>query len=117
MKSQKDIFSTIQEGAQKLTLRPSPAAWRKLENRLGRQRGRVVWLKRLSAAAAVLFLLVGAYWWNLHRLPAAMGFQNGPRPKSLEVLDASGGCRPYCMMLEARKSLPYGYAYPTRKGS
>ena len=73
-------------------------------------------LKRLSIAAAVLVILGGAYWWNMNKHLTAISLQNSPLPKSLEELVSDNGCQPYCLMLEARKSLPYDYAHPTQKG-
>lgn len=117
MKTGKDISTLFREGSEKLSVEPAPRAWQRLERRLENhgQRGRMVWLKRLAAAAAVLVLVGGAYFLNETLQHRDFAVQNEPEPQRLEVLVNTEGCKPYCLVLQARKELPPYYANPVEK--
>ncbi|MBI5917375.1 MAG: hypothetical protein HY842_18560 [Bacteroidetes bacterium] len=117
MKTEKNISTLFREGSGHLAVQPSAQAWRKLEHRLDRhqRRGRVVLLRWLTAAAAMLVLVAGAYFWSAALKPGTLVFQNEPAPKFLEDLVNTNGCKPYCMVMEGRKELPEYYANPVRK--
>lgn len=117
MDTGKHISTLFYENAGKVTVQPSAQSWQKLEQRLNddHRQGRVVLLRRIMAAAAVLVVLV-AVWFSYNsfhqetfaRLAAAP-------PMLLEELENSNGCEPYCLVMKARNELPAYYATPVLK--
>ncbi len=118
MNSGKDLFTAFQEASEQLRKQPSPQAWHKLESRLDhgqKSNGRVVMMRWLTAAAAMLVLIVGVYFINGLSNGPSMALDHEPTPMFLEDLVNTEGCKPYCMLLEGRKELPEYYANPVRK--
>ncbi|MCF8246966.1 MAG: hypothetical protein K9J37_18585 [Saprospiraceae bacterium] len=118
MNAQKDIFTAFREGSEQLTVQPSTRSWQKLEHRLdeGKKRhGRVVAMRWLTAIAATLVLFVGVYFVNNLSKGPGIALDTEPSPSFLEDLVNTGGCTPYCILLNARKELPDYYANPVRK--
>ena len=118
MKTGKNISTLFQEGGQNLRVQPSPQAWQRLERRLDRHKrpdGKVVLLHWASAIAAMLVLVAGMYFWSDFMKPEHLAMQGEAVPHSLEVLENTQGCKPYCLVLQARKELPAYYANPVEK--
>ena len=118
MNAQKDIFTAFREGSEQLTVKPSNHSWQKLEHRLdeGKKRhGRVVAMRWLTAAAAMLVIIAGVYFVNDLSKGPGVAFDTEPSPSFLEDLVNTGDCTPFCSLLKARKELPDYYANPVRK--
>ncbi len=118
MKTGKDIYTLFREGSENLKVQPSAQSWQRLERRLDSgndKTGRLVWLKRMAAAAAVVLVVGGLFLMSdsLHRQNLAL--QIGPVPQRLELLQNTEGCQPYCLVLEAREELLLNYAYSVEK--
>ncbi len=117
MNSGKDIFTAFKEGSERLTVQPSAQAWQHLERRLDSQPkrlGRVVMMRWLSAAAAILVLVAGVWFVNDLSNSTNSIVENEPTPKFLEDLVNTDGCNPYCLLIKERKALPSYYANPVR---
>jgi hypothetical protein len=116
MKVGKDIFTLVREGEKQLRLSPSESAWRKLESRLAarRRRGRMLMVRWLTAAAAMLVLVGGIYFWNASLASQSLGLENTPKPSFIEELSGADNCQPFCLLLKSRKELPEYYANPQR---
>jgi len=73
-------------------------------------------MRWLSAAAAMLVLVVGLYFiGRLSNDGQSIAFDHEPLPTKLEDLVNTNGCNPYCLLLKERKSLPDYYANPVRQ--
>ncbi|MFQ5445583.1 MAG: hypothetical protein ACE5FF_01505 [Saprospiraceae bacterium] len=117
MKSGKNISTLFREKGRSLKVQPSLQAWQKLERQLDQRAssGRIVVMRRILAVAAMLVLAFGLYWWGSSLRPDSMSLLKSPFPASLEVLENTGGCEPYCLMLNSRGELPGYYFYPEQK--
>ena len=114
MKSKKDIVSSIRNGEKSLVIQPSPQAWKKLEHRLDAQRpknGTIIAMRQWIAIAATLLVLVASISiWN-----AGQNFSDYDyMPIFVEELGDNIDCKPYCMVIEARKELPAFYSVPSK---
>ncbi len=118
MDTEKGLFSQIKEEMQDYRLQPSDDAWSNLERSLptGLSSVKMVWLRRMSVAAVFLAIAAVFLWFN--RTPA---FDNqalfGPPPTSLEVLQVTEDCEPYCLLLRVRSTLPEYYQHPVEKNT
>ena len=117
MKMGKDIPTVFREGAQGLKVQPSPHAWRKLEQQLGKDSaaGSLVLMRWVMAVAAMLVLSFGLYWWSGGVQSGMVSLLQSPPPDSMEELTGAGSCEPYCLMLKSRQELPAYYALPAQK--
>ncbi len=116
MKNGRDLTTLFREGSEHLRLTPTQGAWQRLEERLGPPAGggivRVLWAKRLvaAAAAAAVILAIGVYFFGENLHSGNLVLLTGPTPQHLEMLENTGGCEPFCLVLQARKELPPDYA-------
>lgn len=122
MKTGKDIFTLFREGGRRLHLQPSPKAWDKLESRLGSRHREVRWLRvvhwqQLAAAAAIVGFIAVAGFFIVQRISIKpqTAMLDALKPSYLEPLDTSGGCEPYCLLMNERHRLPEYYAQPVRE--
>ncbi len=118
MNSRKDIFTAFQEGSERLTMPPSPSAWQQLEHRLDSQKkqsGKVVLMRWVTAMAALFVLIAGVFFVSKMDTTPNVAIGDEPRPTLLEELVNTDGCKPYCLLIKERKSLPAYYANPVRK--
>ncbi len=115
MKKQPEIMETqFKEAASKIRLQPSGRAWQRLEQKLdqhhsAKRRFIQPWAWTVAAA---LVLALSVLWW--HR-PSGNGLEqlvHSQPPASLEELEATGSCEPYCLMIRHRNELPLDYRYP-----
>ena len=116
MDAQKNIESAVREGEKKLTIQPSSQAWRKLERRLDSrrqpQKNNLVVMRRWLAVAATLLVLVV----SLFTFSTDQGTVYDHAPTFVEEIDEDNGCSPFCLNIEARKTLPAFYALPGKEG-
>ncbi|MCC6723375.1 MAG: hypothetical protein IT258_02615 [Saprospiraceae bacterium] len=91
MNPRKDIFSVFKEGGNRMTVKPSPQAWQRLEKRMEtqkkRQHGRMILIAWLTSAV-VIFVLIAAYWTVSKLLPPPANPQNQPVIQTVEPLDS-----------------------------
>ena len=104
--------SHFREISQKHRLQPSARAWQKLEAKLDQRHN----VKRLQpwtwAVAAALVLALSVLWWQRPGTNGVERLVYSPAPASLEELEATGSCEPYCLMIRHRQELPLEYRYP-----
>ena len=113
MNTPKNIETIIREGEKKLTVQPSSRAWHKLERRLdSRQKARknnVVTMRKWLAVAATLIILVVSFFVISNENPEP---QYKYAPTFVEEINGNQSCNPFCLNIEARKTLPAFYALP-----
>ncbi|GAB4244156.1 MAG: hypothetical protein Kow0027_03750 [Saprospiraceae bacterium] len=116
MKKQPEIMETqFKKAADQIRLQPSERAWQRLEQKLdqklpAKRRFLQAWV---WTAAAALLLALSVLWWH-H--PAGNGIEqlvHSQPPASLEELEATGSCEPYCLMIKHRNELPMDYRFPS----
>lgn len=112
-KSEK-MEAQFKEAANRMRLQPSEKAWKQLENKLDlaaqKQPRRIpqwVW-----AVAATFVLAFATFWWQRPSGNSLELLVHSQPPASLEDLEATGSCEPYCLMLKHRHELPLDYRYP-----
>lgn len=117
MKTEKSISTLFQKGAEQISVQPSGQAWQRLESRLEKEerRGRVVVMRWVASAAAMLVLVAAIWLWSASMRQHNFAILDAAPPQNLKDLENVDGCEPYCLVLKARAELPAYYANPVMK--
>lgn len=106
----------FKEVGEKMRFQPSEKAWQKLEQRLQQEKlsgtKRLVLKPWIGAVAASLLLALSVLWWRRPSGNAVESLVHSRPPASIEELEATGSCEPYCLMIQHRNELPADYRYP-----
>lgn len=115
MKQQPEIMeSQFKEAANKIRLQPSDRAWNKLAKKLDEHQApaRRILPPWVWSVAAAMIIGLSVLWWHRPSGNELERLVHSQPPVLLEELKATGGCEPYCLMINHRNELPMDYRFP-----